>query len=87
MVDDKSGKLAFANLEEIAKENAYVKNLDELTIFHVDEPLLADQEAYFVYTDELIAWVNYEGRQRAGKIGSSPLVKPKQPTQPPLHLP
>ncbi len=83
--DDKSGKLAFTNLEEIAKGNAYLRNLDDLTILHVDEPLLAEQEAYFVYADDLIAWVNYEGRQRAGKIGTNPLPKPKRPTQPPLH--
>jgi hypothetical protein len=85
--DDKSGTLAFANLEEIAKGNAYLRNLDDLSIFYVDEPLLAGQEAYFVYADELIAWVNHEGRHSAGKIGANPLTKPRQPTQPPLHLP
>jgi hypothetical protein len=85
--DDKSGILAFANQEEIAKGNAYLRNLDDLTIFHVDELLLAEQEAYFVYADELIAWVNHEGRYRAGKISVNPLTKPRQPTQPKLHLP
>jgi hypothetical protein len=85
--DDKSGKLSFANLEEIAKGNAYLRNLDDLTIFQVDEPLLFEQEAYFVYTDDLISWVNYEGRQRVGKISTNVLTKPKQPTPPVLHLP
>ena len=85
--DDKSGKLALANLEEIAKGNAHVGNLNDLTIFHVDEPLLTDQEAYFVYADKLLAWVNHEGRQQTGTIRTNPLTKPKQPAQPPLHLP
>jgi hypothetical protein len=84
--DDKSGRLAFTNLEEIAKGNAYLRNLDDLTIFYVDEPLLFEQEAYFVYADDLIGWVNYEGRQRAGTISKNPLTKPTQPTQPSLHL-
>jgi hypothetical protein len=84
--NDQSGTLAFANLEEIAKGNAYLRNLDDLSIFHVDEALPAEQEAYFVYTDELIAWVNYEGRYRVGKISVNPLTKPRQPTRPTLHL-
>jgi hypothetical protein len=84
--DDKSGKLTFTNLEEIAKGNAYLGDLKDLTTFYVDEPLLTEQEAYFVYTDEVISWVNYEGRLRAGKIDKNPQTKPKQPTQPPLHL-
>ncbi len=85
--DDRSGKLAFVNLEEIAKENDLLTDLKDLTRFHVDIQLLMDQEDYFVYTDELLAWVNYEARHRAGKMAVQPLSKPKQISPPPLHIP
>jgi hypothetical protein len=85
--DDHSGKLAFANLEEIAAGHDYQTDLKSLTAFHVEVPLLKSQEAYFVYVDELLAWVNYEGRKRAGKISVQPLTRPNQRKQPNLHTP
>ena len=85
--DDHSGKLAFVNVEEIAKDNTKLKDLTSLTILHVDVPFLQAQEAYFVYADELLAWTNYEGRLRDSKIKSNPLTKPNQIQQPALNLP
>jgi len=85
--DDKSGTLAFVNLEEIAKGNDRVQDLTSLTVLHVDVPLLTDQEAYFVYADALLSWANYEGRRRDGKIKSNPQQKPNQIKQPPTHIP
>jgi hypothetical protein len=85
--DDKSGKLAFVNLEEIAKRNDRLPDLTSLTVLHVDAPLLIDQEAYFVYADALLAWTNYEGRLRDGKIRSNPLQKPSPMKQPPMNIP
>jgi hypothetical protein len=85
--DDNSGKLAFANLEEAAKENIYLTSLRSLTRMHVDVPLLQAQEEFFVYTDDIFAYVNYEGRLKAGKIASNPLSMPKQILPPPLHIP
>ncbi len=84
--DDKSGRLAFVNVEEAAKEKTYVKDLVGLTIMYVDVPVLEKQEEFFVYVDELLAWVNYEGRLRAKKISSNPLTKPASLTAPALHL-
>jgi len=80
-----SGRLTFVNLEEIAELNDFVRDLAGLTQLYVDAPLLASQEGYFVYTDKLLAWVNYEGRARSGKITTNPLLKPKHVAQPPLH--
>jgi hypothetical protein len=85
--DDHSGQLAFVNLEELAEISALVKDLTSLTAHHVDVPLLAAQEAYFVYADALAAWVNYEGRVRAGTLSNLTLAKPKPMRQPPLHIP
>jgi hypothetical protein len=86
--DDKSGKLAFVNLEEIAKGNTRLKDLASLTVLHVDVTLLNDQEQYSVYTDEILAWTNHEGRFRDGKISSNPLLKPRSPPKlPSLHIP
>jgi hypothetical protein len=81
--DDNTGNLAFTNLEEIAAENAFLKDLHTLTIFHVDVPLLESQEAYFRYAEHFLLWVNYEGRTQARKIQLQPFVKP-MPLKPPL---
>jgi hypothetical protein len=84
--DDYSGKLAFANLEELAhKPHVVIKDLGDLTAFHVDQTLLESQEAYFVYVDEYLAWINYEGRARLGKIPRNMLDLPKRPPKPRLQ--
>jgi hypothetical protein len=75
--DDYSGKLAFANLEELAKLKRPVKDLTKLKTHHVDATLLAAQEAYFVYADAYLAWINYESRARDGGLrGGNVLAKP-----------
>jgi len=85
--DDKSGRLAFVNLEEIARENRRLKDLASLTVLHVGIALLTAQEQYFVYTDDILAWTNYEGRLRDRKIQNNPLPKPTPPIPPNLHIP
>jgi hypothetical protein len=85
--DDLSGKLAFANLQDLAKRKRPVRDLTKLKAHHVDATLLDAQEAYFVYADEYLAWVNYEGRARHGKLkGGNPLIKPKPVRRPKLRL-
>ena len=85
--DDLSGRLALANLEQIAQQNALVADLHGLVPYHVDVPHLRAQEEYFDYTDELLAYVNFEGRHRAGKLPIQDRVLPAQRPQPPLHIP
>jgi hypothetical protein len=87
LYDDRTGQLAFVDLEELAKLNEPVRDLTSLTRRHVDVPLLQQMETYFIHTDGLIAWVNYEGRKRDGKLDRNPLPKPQQIAQPPLYLP
>jgi hypothetical protein len=85
--DDYSGKLAFANVEDLTKYKRRVEDLKKLKAHHVDAALLAAQEAYFVYADELLAWINYEGRFRDKKLrGNNPLLKPKGVRRPKLRL-
>ena len=43
-------------------------------------------ERYFVHADALLAWVNYEGRHRAGKMKIQPLPKPGALKEPPIGL-
>ena len=85
--DDNSDQLTFADLEEIAKGNATIKDFQNLTSLHLDVPCLQAQEKYFSYTDSLLLWVNYEGRFRAGKLPSHNRVNPPQLRQPILHIP
>jgi len=85
--DDNSGQLAFANLEEIAKENTLIENLDSLTARHVDLSVLGNQLSYYEYTDNLLIWVLQEGNIRAGRPAAQGLNCPTQLTQPALHVP
>jgi hypothetical protein len=75
--DDHSGKLAFADMDELGRRRRKVNDLAKLKPYHVDAKLLAAQEACFVYADEYLAWINYEGRARAGTLSRNPLTKPK----------
>jgi hypothetical protein len=86
--DDNTGKLAFANLEDLSKRKRKVPNLDKLKAYHMDIALLTKQEAYFVYVDHLLGWVNYEGRLIAEQLNINPLgKKPSPPRRPPMRLP
>ena len=87
--DDNSGKLAFANVEDLTKYKSKVTNLEKLKAHHVDADLLKAQEAYFVYADDLLLWVNYEGRFTQGKLGNAkqnPVNKPEGVKRPKLRL-
>jgi hypothetical protein len=87
--DDYTGKLAFANVEDLAKYKRKVTDLNKLRAHHVDAALLKAQEAYFVYADDLLLWINYEGRFKDGKLGKArqnPMTKPKGVKRPKLRL-
>jgi len=87
--DDYTGKLAFANVEDLTKSKGKVKDFGQLNAHHVDADLLKAQEAYFVHADDLLLWVNYEGRFKTGKLGNvqqNPVTKPKEVKRPELHL-
>jgi hypothetical protein len=84
--DDNSGKLAFANLESLAKLKRPVKDLRKLRTFHVGAALLAEQEAYYIYFDRYISWLNFEIRVRAGSLPRNILPKPKRVKKPRLKF-
>ena len=83
--DDNSGNLAFANFEEIAKNNKHISDLNGLEVKHVDIKTLNLQETYFEYTDNFLTWMNFEGRRLAGKPSTPQQSAPKQLKQPPLY--
>ena len=87
--DDYTGKLAFANVEDLTKYKRKVKDFRKLKAHHVDAALLKAQETYFVYADELLLWVNYEGQFIDGKLGNArqnPCNKPTGVKRPKLRL-
>jgi hypothetical protein len=73
---DNTGKLAFANLEEVANMDAFASDLKHLSSYHVDVPLLEAQETFYIYADELMNWMDCEARHRAGKLRNSPGPEP-----------
>ena len=82
--DDLSDQLAFANIEEVAKSNELQRDFGSLTTLHVNVSQLCEKEKYFQYTDDLLGWVNFEGRHLAGKIPSNVRVFPEPLAQPSL---
>jgi hypothetical protein len=84
--DDNTGKLTFADIEEISRRKRKVRDLIKLTRYHVTVELLAAQKACFVYADRYLAWINFEGRARAGTLSKSPLSKPRPVKRPPLKV-
>jgi hypothetical protein len=84
--DDYSGKLAFANIEDLTKYKRKIKDLSKLKAHQVDAAVLTAQEAYFVYADEFLGWINYEGQFRDRKLASNPLTKPAPVQRPRLRL-
>lgn len=79
---DQGKALCYVSLEELAKEDSEVKDLSKLSFFYIDEPLLLKQEAYFEYARDLIIYLNFEGRFRAGNLKQqiyklpTPVAKP-----------
>ncbi len=84
--NDNSGQLAFANLEELAKESIAVPDLHGLTVHHVTTAHLEQQFAYFEYADNQLIAVIQEGNRRAGRPAYPDITFPYPITQPPLYL-
>ena len=84
--DDNSGQLAFANLEELAKENAVIKDLHGLTVDHVSMPHLQAQLSYFEYTYNVLIGVIQAGNKSAGRPVYPGIVVPPDVVRPPIYL-
>jgi hypothetical protein len=82
--DDNSGQLAFANLEDLARLPNVVPDYLSLVPKHVDMARLQAQETFYIYTDKILRWVNYEGRTRAKILPSHTVTRPPQLPPPPL---
>ena len=83
---ENKGVLAFVNLEEPAKREETVNDLNDLlssTVWHVTSTLLTEQERYFVSVIGKIGFLHYEGRLRSGKIKANPFDPPEKLVQPP----
>src|SRR5260370_3572739 len=69
-------ELCYLSLEELAKEEVFIKDLTSLMFYFIDEPLLLQQEAFFGYARDLIIYVNYEGRLRVKDTSYNPFKLP-----------
>ena len=84
--NDNSGQLAFANLEELARETVVITDLRGLTVRHVSVPHLQSQLAYFNFADDSLIGVIQEGNRRAGKPAFPNINIPAPVPQPPIYL-
>ena len=83
---DQGTELCYLSLEELAKEDFFVRDLTKLTFYYIDEPLLQQQETYFEYASAITRYVNFEGRFRAKKLLSQPFSLPTAPTRPAFFI-
>ncbi len=79
-------ELCYLSLEELAKEEVFIKDLTSLMFYFIDEPLLLQQEAFFGYARDLIIYVNYEGRLRVKDTSYNPFKLPPMMTLPPFYV-
>lgn len=81
--DDLNEGLFFADLEESAEAAAgFVHHWN-----HIDIALLELQEAYFVYAQGWLYWLEEELKIKRGELRENFFPKPQTLTQPPLHNP
>jgi len=83
---DDNGRLAFVNLEEIAKQNEKA-DIQYLTTHYLSPELLQLQDDYYLYTNNLMTWLGHEARLRTKKTQLNPFPVPAQLTQPALYIP
>ena len=68
--DDLTGRLAFAQMEEIATPNGPGADPVNLTFHYLDVDLLRKQESFFVYVRDNLNYLNYKRRQLVRNIGA-----------------
>jgi len=83
---DRTGRLAFAHLEEIAAPGGPEPDPINLTLFYVDEQLLREQEDFFIFVKNTLNYLNYKRRQLVGDIGAGAILRlPVTAPRPRMH--
>ena len=85
--DDLTGRLAFANMEEIAGQNGPGADTRKLNFFYVDMDLLHEQEKFFSYVMDNLNYLNYQRRKLVGDISDGAILRlPTGAPRPRMHL-
>ncbi len=84
--NDNTGKLAFANIEELAKGEEEVVDLRGLERRYATVDLLSRQFGYFVHVSDMLIWVLNEGNRRAGRSAHAGILanRPGEMERPPF---
>lgn len=85
-----TGRIAFINLEEIARLNVNVSSLSQATKLYVDHALLETQLRFFDDVQRMMWFLHADAAKISGKGAEGlepPFKRPtKQPAPPPLHI-
>ena len=84
--DDRSGQLAFANLENVANQNELIPDLNNLIPHHINVTLLNRQITYYEYTDSMLFWVIHERNRIMERPHIPNLQFPEPIERPPLFI-
>jgi hypothetical protein len=83
----KNRRLAYTDLEDLAKQNVVIPHLHSIPPKHVDLQLLQDQDRFFTYTSDLLSYLTSESQTRAGRPATRRVSRPRQISPPPPHIP
>lgn len=82
--DDDLG-VFYTDLQDPASKSAETEA--KFTFYHIDAPLLEQQEAYFVYAKDVLNFLSYEYEKRSKTGPSHSRTMPARLEQPPPHNP
>jgi hypothetical protein len=83
-IDDPSYGLMFTNMEEQAtKHTPWIQM--RLKRYVAELSLLKQQEAFFIYVEQCLQYLNMQAQVRAGGLSNHTIPIPTKVTRPPLH--
>lgn len=84
--DDDTGKLAVVDVEELAKQKVMIEDFTSLTVKHLTQDLLEEQEYYFLHIRVCFDYLRCEGQVRAGTLAENPFAVPEKVNLPKTHI-
>jgi hypothetical protein len=84
--DDDTENLAIVDVEELVKQDSVIENFTSLTVKHLTQGLLKEQEYYFLHIRVCFDFLNCEVRVRAGTLAKNGFAVPEKVNLPQIHI-
>ena len=83
--NDYSGKVAFSNIEALAKSREVIADLRGINIKHLDISILRQQIQYYDFVSDLLVWILNEANSKRGLPHHPGVLKPSFVVEPALY--